>query len=313
MQRLTAVFFGAIVFLIAGSGPAQETKEEIRKLLTEMEAKFNQGDATGLAACWAPGGDFVNQSGDRFQGRDSLAKAFQASFSARKNKTLQFHVLSWRMPSENVALVDVISDVKPERTTQAGETDLHLVLGKHDGRWLVESAREIRSAPSGVQHLKDLEWLVGDWASQPSPQGVSMHSACGWTDARSFLIRKFTVEGKNGVLHSGTEVIGWDPHARRIRSWIFDSDGGFGENVWVRDGNRWLIKYSGTLRNGNDVSATHVITVVDAGTLKIQSKDRIADGEPQSDTPEITLKRQTEAKTAPKAAEPTKPAEKILP
>jgi uncharacterized protein (TIGR02246 family) len=312
MQRLTAVFFGVVCLLVAGAGRAQEPKADIRKLLTEMEGRFEQDDAQGLSACWAPDGDFITRHGDRFVGRGELEKAFQASFSARKHKALKFHVLNLRLVGNDVALVDVIPDVKQEGTTQAEETDLHLVLAKHDGRWLVESAREIRTAPVQVQHLKDLEWLVGDWASQSSsPGGVSLHSACGWTDARAFLIRKFTVEGKNGVIHSGTEVIGWDPRERRIRSWAFDSDGGFGENVWVRDGNRWLIHYAGTLPEGTEVSATHVLTVVDANTLTIQSKDRITDHRSQPDTPEITLMRQIKAPA--KTEAPAPKAEKVLP
>ena len=78
-------------------------------------------------------------------------------------------------------------------------------------------------------------------------------------------------------MHGGTEVIGWDPRTSRIRSWVFDSDGGFGENVWVHDGNRWLIKYSGTLADGSEASATHILTNVDAATATLQSKDRVVD------------------------------------
>lgn len=32
----------------------------------------------------------------------------------------------------------------------------------------------------------------------------------------------------------GTQVIGWDPAAGTIRSWMFDSDGGFGEGTWSK-------------------------------------------------------------------------------
>jgi uncharacterized protein (TIGR02246 family) len=314
MRRLTAIFWGVIFFLAAGNATAQDPKADIRKLLTVMEERFNQGDAKGLAACWTPSGDFVNQSGDRFEGRANIEKAFQQSFSARKKCTMQARLLALRIVNDGLALVDVLPDVKPRPASQASDANLSLVLINRDGRWLIENARETRSAPLQVQHLKELEWLVGDWTGVVAPQsGVALRSTCGWTDSRAYLIRKFTVEGKNGVLHSGTEVIGWDPRARRIRSWTFDSDGGFGENVWVQDGNRWLIKYSGTLANGNDVSATHVIAIVDADTLKIQSKDRIADGQRQPDVPEVTLKRQKKTEAPSKTAEPQKPAQKILP
>ncbi|MBN2577783.1 MAG: SgcJ/EcaC family oxidoreductase [Pirellulales bacterium] len=314
MPRLLPVLLGIAFLLGTSMGIAQEPKEEIQKLLTEVEQKFDQGDPRGLAACWTPDGVFINRSGERFTGRENLEKTFQASFSAGKKVSLRFHVRSLRIVGEGVALVDVLPEVRPQTRTLGGEPNLDLVLVQRNGRWLIESAREIRCAPVQVQHLKDLEWLVGDWASEASPQsGVSLHSTCGWTDSRAFLIRKYTVEGKDGVLHSGTEVIGWDPRARRIRSWVFDSNGGFGENVWFHDGNRWLVQYSGTLKDGNEVSATNILTVVDPDTLRIQSKDRTSDGEPQPDVPGITLKRQAAAKDASKTGESRKPAQTILP
>ena len=82
-----------------------------------------------------------------------------------------------------------------------------------------------------------------------------MHSTCAWTANRAFLIRKFTVEGPNILLHAGTEVIGYDPRIRSIRSWIFDAHGDFGENAWIRAGNRWLVRFPGTLANGSQAAA----------------------------------------------------------
>ena len=106
---------------------------------------------------------------------------------------------------------------------------------------------------------------------------------------QAFLIRKFKVEGKAALLHGGTEVIGWDPRTSRIRFWVFDSDGGFGENVWVRDGNRWLVKYSGTMTDGSEASATHIVTKVDTDTIRLESRDRIVNGGDAPDIPETVL------------------------
>ena len=46
---------------------------------------------------------------------------------------------------------------------------------------------------------------------------------------------------------AGMQIIGWDPAAKQIRSWVFDSDGAFGEGVWNKQGNRWYIQSTGTL------------------------------------------------------------------
>ena len=189
-----------------------------------------------------------------------------------------------------------------------------MVLVKQSGRWLIESARETAShAPLDVNHLKELEWLTGDWASETSKVGISLRTSCDWTASQAFLIRKFKVEGKGALLHGGTEIIGWDPRTSRIRSWVFDADGGFGENVWVRDGDRWLIKYTGTLADGSEASATHILAKIDAKTATLQSKDRVVNGERQADVPESTIVRQASEKPAAKAEGALKPAEKTAP
>ena len=35
-------------------------------------------------------------------------------------------------------------------------------------------------------------------------------------------------------------MIGYDPVKGRLRSWVFDSEGGFGEGSWRQEGNKWL-------------------------------------------------------------------------
>jgi len=176
------------------------------------------------------------------------------------------------------------------------------------------SAREtITRLPPQTNHLKEFEWLVGDWASETSKAGITLRTSCDWTANQAFLIRKFHVDGKEAILHGGTEIIGWDPRTNRVRSWIFDADGGFGENVWVHDGNRWLIKFSGTLADGSETSATHILTKVDDTTFMLQSKDRVVSGAAQPDIPATKLKRQVETKPAAKTEEPTKSVEKPAP
>jgi uncharacterized protein (TIGR02246 family) len=322
MQRIFVSLSMVIIFAGIGTGATPETKTgaqspkpEIRKLLATLEDSFNRGDAKGVAACWTLKGDFVARTGERTEGRDQLQKGFQESLAAHKNSKLRILILSLRTVSDGVALVDAIADVTPPAASPLGEPGFSLVLVKHQDRWWIESARETTSrGPAPIKHIKDLEWMVGDWADEaPPPSGLSLHSTCGWTDNRAFLIRKFTVQGKSGASHAGTEVIGWDPRARRIRSWVFDSSGGFGENLWVRDGNRWLLKYSGSLADGSEVSATNVLTVVDADTLTLESKDRTVNGAKEPDLTGITIKRQHVTAGTSKSEEPAKPPSRVLP
>ena len=56
-----------------------------------------------------------------------------------------------------------------------------------------------------------------------------------------------------------TQRIGWDPLARQFRSWEFDSEGGFGEGRWSRDGDRWVVKHTGVRPEGTTASATNIM------------------------------------------------------
>jgi uncharacterized protein (TIGR02246 family) len=323
MQRLLCAVSIAVFLITTGIGRAEDTKtaeqksaQEIRKLLTEMEESFNRRDAKGLASCWTPHGDFVGPNGARAEGRENVEKGFRESFAARKDSKLQMLVLSQRVIGEGVVLVDAIAVVKPQATTTAGEPAFQLVLVKRDNRWLIETARETISLVSRqIQQLKELEWMVGDWTEEGARKsGVSVHSTCEWTMGDKYLIRKFSAEGKNGLLRFGTEVIGWDPRTHRIRSWMFDSDGSFGESVWARDENRWIVKHTGTLADGSDASVTHMVTPVDADTVTVQSKDHVVNGEKQPDLPEVKLKRRP-AKEEPKPgpSEPQKLPKRVMP
>jgi uncharacterized protein (TIGR02246 family) len=322
MQRLTyAVFALLLVVASANSVFADEKpanagaqRQEILNLLTKLETGFAEGNAKALADCWAENGEFAGPAGARTVGRESIEKLFGEAFAARKEASkLQIHLNHLRLVNEGLALIEAVAEVKPAGAF-GGMPLADFVLVKSNGRWQIESLHAtIAYAPPQTNHLKELAWLVGDWSSAASKEGITLHSVCDWTANQAFLIRKFKVEGKEAILRDGTEIIGWDPRSNRIRSWSFDSDGGFGESVWVQDGNQWLIKYSGTLPDGSEASATHVLTAVDASACVMQSKDRVVNGAAQPDIPKMVLKRQAEAKPTRKAEETAKPAEKATP
>ena len=81
-------------------------------------------------------------------------------------------------------------------------------------------------------------------------------TTCKWTADGNFLVREFTMKTQGQPVLSGTQRIGWDPVRRQIKTWIFDSEGGYGEGHWTRDGGRWLIKTDGVRQGGQHASAT---------------------------------------------------------
>ena len=74
---------------------------------------------------------------------------------------------------------------------------------------------------------------------------------------------------------SVTQRIGWDPLAKQVRSWEFDSEGGFGEGRWSRDGERWIVKHTGTRPEGTTASSTNVMSRERPDLARWTSTDRI--------------------------------------
>lgn len=138
--------------------------------------------------------------------------------------------------------------------------------------------------------LDELGWTVGQWIDKGEVSTI--RTTCSWTTNHKFLTRSFSVQEDGEVILSGTQVIGWDPTAKRIRSWTFDSEGGFGEGRWMRDGNRWNVKTSHVLANGEGAAAVNVITYVDRDTFRWQSTCRKIGGRLLPAIPEVTVVRQ---------------------
>ena len=168
-------------------------------------------------------------------------------------------------------------------------------LGQND----VEAASSQRDkATEVVQHtspLHDLEWMVGRWIDQGDDTTIT--TECAWKHGGKFLARSFRITTSGQVTLDGTQVIGWDPVRGQIRSWTFDSAGGFGTGRWTRHGNRWLVKTSFVLASGERASAINVITYVDPNTLRWQSTNRENAGELQPNIPEVTVVRQPSGET----------------
>src|SRR5208283_759008 len=85
------------------------------------------------------------------------------------------------------------------------------------------------------------------------------------------------MEGKEAMHVS--QRIGWDPLAKSVRSWVFDSEGGYGESTWTRSGESWVIKAKFVRSDGTTASATNLLTPAGKDAYVWRSTDRVVDGE----------------------------------
>ncbi len=181
---------------------------------------------------------------------------------------------SLRFLGPDTALEEGRTTITPAESGESPEiTRFTVVYIKKNGQWLQSAVRdELAHDLSPHDRLKELEWLVGEWINES--QDAVVNTTCKWSDDGNFLIREFTMKTQGQPVLAGTQRIGWDAVKRQFKTWIFDSEGGFGEGYWTRDGDRWLIKAEGVRQDGKPASATNIITRLGKDRIGWQSVDR---------------------------------------
>jgi uncharacterized protein (TIGR02246 family) len=265
--------------------------EMIAKNAEAFIEAFHKGDAKAVAAFWTPDGDYTDQTGKHIKGRDAIEKVFAHLFAENKGMKLRINSDALKFVTPDVAVEDGSTEVVASEGAPPTRARYTIVHVKKDGNWYLSSVRDsVFVPPTNYEHLGSLEWLIGEWIDEVEGHEVG-RMAFAWTENQGFLVNTYSASAKNLILNSGTQYIGWDPLAKRVRSWTFDSMGGFGEGSWTKDGNKWISKSSAVLQDGRKLAQTNVVTRVDADTISWQGKDRTLDGKSIADMKTVRMKR----------------------
>lgn len=284
LYRRVISIFALMATSLASMANAQDDRQSademaIRKAVEAYVAAFNKGDAKALAALWAPEAVYTNPlTNEDVVGREAIEGQFAGIFEGAKGARLESTTLSIGFVSPNVAVEQglakvILADQVPE------ESQYSAVYVKRDGQWLLDRVTEevVPVVISHYEHLKALEWMVGSWVDQD--EEATVITECNWTRNNNFLTRSFTVQVGDQIDMAGMQIIGWDPAEKRIRSWVFDSDGGFGQAIWTKKDHSWHIQQTGVLPDGRKSSVMNIITYVNDNTCTLQSVNRTVDGE----------------------------------
>jgi uncharacterized protein (TIGR02246 family) len=265
-------------------------EESLRRNGAAYAKAFSTGDAKGLAAFWTEDGDFVDTTGRLVRGRAAIEKDLAALFAQSGGLTLVITPESFQFLSPDVVIETGLARVTKVADGSASASRYTVVHVKRDGRWLLSSVRETPyEPPSNYEYLKELEWLIGKWVAKGN--NATLEQTCEWTGHKNFITRTYTVKGSDGLTHTGLQVIGWDPMARRLRSWTFDSEGSFQNEWWARDGNRWVVSVTGVLRDGSQTQSGNVIKRVDDDTFTWRAGQRRIAGVSAPDLGEVKITR----------------------
>lgn len=298
MKRRLLPFLALLAGVAAGPAWAEDRKggnpEDEAALLKKAQAfveAFHKGDAEAVAGFWTPDGDYITEDDQHLQGREAIEKLFKRLFAENKDLKLRIDIGALRFVTPDVAVEDGTTSVIPPNGAPPSRTRYTAIHVKKNGEWFISSIRDAPFfAPNNEGHLHGLAWAIGDWAEE-NDKGETARVSFAWSEGQNFIVSTFATTFKDIAIGGGTQYIGWDPLAKKIRSWTFETNGGFGEGTWSKDGKKWVIKATGVLRDGKKLSATNILTPIDANTFSFQAVDRTEDGKELPPIKEIKLKR----------------------
>jgi uncharacterized protein (TIGR02246 family) len=312
-RRMSSTILFAVIILVMSVAPlpAQEKEKpsadeaEIRQAVKSYVEAFNKGDAAAVASLWADNGEYKGPSGESFKGRKKIEAFLKKFFAENKDVQIQASPTSLRFPSPNSAIeIGTATVSRPGQTPE--ESQYVASYTKRAGAWKLTSVKEDESPEvlPGYEHLKELGWLIGEWVDQD--EDSTLETTYQWSKNKSFITGAFTVfiEGKADL--QGTQIIGWDPAAKAIKSWVFDSKGGFGQGIWYKSGNQWISESTGTLSDGEKASAMNIYTYVDDNTFTFQSIGRQMGGELLPNVDEVVVVRKQPAEPQPRTSKQTR-------
>src|SRR5246500_1588201 len=209
------------------SSPADQTTDDDAR---KYEEAYNKADAKTLAGFYSDDVDYIDQDGAEVIGRDAMEKLLADNFQQNPGVKLAIMTEEVKQLTPDVKVTRGIATVT-QATGAAESTRYTAVRVRKGDHWEISQLNEREAPPlSAYSKLAALEWLVGTWQDKSGDQTIQ--AKINWAGDKNFLVRTINVQGGDQSVTDGWEIIGWDPVRQQIHSWIFDSNGGFGEATW---------------------------------------------------------------------------------
>jgi uncharacterized protein (TIGR02246 family) len=285
MSRITVTVLTALVAISVATfargqeapaaTPASADEQAVRQVTQNFVKTFNSGNAEKVAALFYSGADLIDDAGNVHKGATAIKDVLGRFFAKFPGATSTMTADSVWMVSPGLAIEEGRRVVSTKDDKPSAATRYTLVMIKQQGEWKIASGREVEDDDSLSPHerLKPLAWLVGDWVDEGSDAVIQI--SCKWSEDKNYLLVDFDskIQGKPAMKSS--QRIGWDPLTQKIKSWVFDSDGGHGEGLWAQVENRWVIKSTAVMPDGQTGSATITLEPGAKDSYVMKGFDRI--------------------------------------
>lgn len=282
----------------SSSSAANADDAAIRGSADDFVSAFNRHDAKAIAQLWTEDADYVDEAGQKYQGRETIEQEYEKFFQNHDGVELKVNVGSIRLINPTTAIEDGTAVLEPQPIGAPGMSRYVAVHSKQsDGRWLLASVRDSRvEVPTTYDQLLPLELLVGDWTAEHG--GAQAEVSGRWNSQKTFLERRFVVTRDGEVVSSSTEIIGLDPVTQQVTSWTFSSDGGRAKGIWIPLKDGWVVQNQGITADGISTSSVDVWAPLLDGALGWRSTQRSAGGTAVKDSAHVVLKPKTAAASA---------------
>ena len=269
---------------------SEADEKAIRATADVFVKAFNASDAQAIGDLWAADARYTDESGQSYYGGPAIEKEYATLFKEHRGATMTVNIDSIRFLGPDIAIEKGIATVKLPGAEAASGARYTVVHARRDGKWIMVVGRDAPYVPgTDGDSLKDLGWLIGDW--QVESQGRTLQLHFEWMAQRNFIKNTFLATRDGKSILTGGQIIGWNPKLGHIVSWHFGAEGGFGNDVWIKKGSKWLIDASGVLHDGSESSAVNVLAPLDANSFTWQSLERTLDGVSLPDTPVVKMVR----------------------
>ncbi len=281
----------------------EASSDAFAKTAEDFDKAYAAHDADAIVNLFTENGELIIDDAV-ITGRDAIHAAFTEMFTEFPEATILTEIDSIRFPSPNVA-IEVGRTFASRTADETAVARRYAIVHVRNGEeWAIASVREESPEPlTPVEALEPLGWLVGDWIDESDDSTVE--TTCRWSEDGNWLIQDYHVRLRGGPEMSGTQRIGWDAARQEVRSWAFDSTGGFVEGVWSTDGTTWTVKVNGVAADGAVGSGTRVLTPLGPDASLLQVFHRVLDGEPLPDNEVTVVRRPPMVEVEEPAAEET--------
>lgn len=295
MVLLALIVFSTRILSIGQEPPAKGAEsnpdeQAVRQLTQSFVKAFNAGKSEDVAGLFFDRAELTDDDGNVYKGRTEIKDVFTRFFQKFPGATSKMSPESVKFISPSLAIEEGGRTVSTKDGQATAATHYTFVKIKQQDQWKIASGTEVNDDSSLTPHdkLMPLAWLVGDWVDEGSDAVVQI--SCRWSEDKNFFLVDFNAkaQGKPGL--KSNQRIGWDPLTQKVKSWVFDSDGGYGDGSWTQVEGRWVIKSNAVLPDGQSGSATIILEPRGKDSYVMKGFDRIRGDTAEPDF-EVTIVR----------------------